>query len=278
MQLLFEQYFTDALDFSRDLYKKLRNSTEIYPTGEDVIYKLSDDPLIDVIFARTPNLGMQTALGGFYRATKGKRSTVTLKNGKKARRMLVLGGEIVINVANIIQKYRHLFSIYKEIAPAIIKIKKNSYAFSDDVSALHFATIVKELIDTNFFAHVFAHEVQHFYNPWVHKRAESHRKVKTDLPLTQDEQRDLNYLRSNAEVDSRTIEAAVRVIGAQGMQHVFDENTPENQKKFVIACIQDFINTEVWDVYPEWLRNKLIRRWSKIYQHEMQRRSRAGKR
>lgn len=273
MQLLFEQYFNDAIDFSREMYKNLRKSLEIYPDeGGDVVYTLSDDPLIDVVFSRTPDTGMQTALAGFYRATKGKRSTVALKSGKKARRMLVIGGEIVINVANIIMKYRHLFSMYKELAPFIIKIKKNNYKISDKISASEFATIVKDLIDTNFFAHVFAHEVQHFYNPWVHKRAESHRKVKIDRPLTRDEQRSLNYHRSNAEVDSRTIEAAVRVIGNEGIQDIFEHNTPKNQERFIEACRLEFIKDGVWDVYPQKLQEKLMKRWSKIYQHEVQRR------
>lgn len=272
MQLLFEQYFNDAMDFSREMYENLQKSLDIFPHEEGIIYTLSDDPLINVDFVRAPGPGMQTALAGFYRATKGKRSTVTLKSGKKARRMLVIGGEIVINVANIIMKYRHLFSMYKKLAPHIIKIKDNSYKISDKISASQFAAIVKKLIDTNFLEHILAHEVQHFYNPWIHKRAESHRKVKVDRPLTRDEQRRLNYHRSNAEVDSRTIEAATRVISSVAAEDIFEQNTPKNQESFVDACRLEFIKDGVWGAYPQKLQEKLIKRWSKIYQHEMQRR------
>lgn len=273
---LFEQYFTDTIKYARDLYKNLRKSVDFFPAEEDVVFAVSEDPMITVMFAKAPE--NDTSLASFYRVTKGKRSTVVLNNGKKKRRMLVIGGIIVINVANMIQKHRHLFSLYKEIAPFIKKIKKGSYKFSDAITPGYFAIIVKTLIETNFFAQIFAHEVQHFYNPWIHKRAETRRKVKTDIPLSVRKQRQLNYHRSNAEVDSRTVESAVRVIGEPKMQDIFEENTPDNEKRFIKACRQDLINDNVWDVFPEWLQKKLIRRWSIIYQQEMQRRSLADKR
>jgi len=275
MQLLFEQYFNDAMDFSREMYKNLRKSLDMFPVDEDVAYILSDDPLIHVTFVKTPHPGTESDLGGFYKYNKGKRSTVVTKSGKKQRRMLVTGGNIVINVANIIMKNRHLFYLYKDLKPFIIENGKNGYAISDDINAVQFATIVKALIKADFLAPIFAHEIQHFYNPWTHKRAESHRKVKTKLPPTRAQQRRLNYKRSNAEVDSNTIEAAVAVIGEPGKQDVFAQNTPANQREFVRMCVIQLAKQNMWNVYPQWLQKKIMKRCSSIYEHEMQRRANA---
>lgn len=275
MNLLFETYYTDVINFSREMYNNLLKSDPI-PEGDNIAYMLSEEPLLDIVFIKTPEPGLYRDLAGFYGKTKGKRSTVTLKSGKKARRMLVEGGLIAINVANILQKHRRYFPLYSEVARLIEPTEHGGFRFSDALSQLDFAIVVNQLIKTYFFKHIFAHEMQHFYNPWVHKRAESHRKVNLRKPLSRKQQLRINYIRSNAEVDSRTVEAAVGVMSVIGNAYLFEEDTPENKEEFVNSCRQFLIKDNHWNEYSPKIQDKMIKRWKKMYLQEVQRRSLAS--
>lgn len=272
MNLLFETYYTDVINFSREMYNNLLNSDPI-PEGDNISYMLSEDPLIDIVFINTPEPGLYRDLAGFYGKTKGKRSTVTLKNGKKARRVLVEGGLIAINVANVLQKHRRDFPFYREVSRLIVPTEQGGYRFSDALNLRDFAIIVNQLIKTHFFKHIFAHEMQHFYNPWTHKRAESHRKVNLGRPLSRKQQLRINYIRSNAEVDSRTVEAAVGVMSRVSNAHLFEEDTPKNREEFVNACKQFLTNDGHWDEYSPKIQDKMVKRWKRMHLQEVQRRA-----
>ena len=79
MQLLFEQYFNDAMDFSREMYKNLQKSLDMFPVDEDVAYILSDDPLIHVTFVKTPHPGTESDLVAFTNTTKESAAQLQLK-------------------------------------------------------------------------------------------------------------------------------------------------------------------------------------------------------
>lgn len=275
MNLLFETYYTDVINFSREMYNNLLNSDPI-AEGDNIAYMLSEDPVLDIVFIKTPEPGLYRDLAGFYGKTKGKRSTVTLKNGKKARRVLIEGGLIAVNVANVLQKHRRDFPFYREVARLIEPTEQGGFRFSDALSSHDFAIIVNQFIKTVFFKHIFAHEIQHFYNPWVHKRAESHRKVNLGKPLTRKQQLRINYIRSNAEVDSRTVEAAVGVMNALGNAYLFEEDTPDHRERFVNACKQFLTNDNHWREYSPKIQDKMVKRWKRMYLQEVQRRSLAG--
>lgn len=269
MFILFETYYNETLAFARKLYLELIKFEAFDPNENGIDVIISDEPQLSVRFLKESR---DDSYASFQAITNERRTTITTKTGKKARRILIVGGIINIYVANVLKHDRRSYgSKYKTIEPYITEHKDGAYNLSKYFPPDVFLAIVKMMTKTTFFQQIFAHEVQHFYNRWIHKRAETHRKVKTKEPLSRKDQRELNYFRSNAEIDSRTVEVAASVMNQPALQHLFDENTPENLREFIDACKAVFIHSGVWyNFFTESIKRRIIRRLSQIYYNEVE--------
>lgn len=268
MRILFENYYNDALKFSEQLYRKLLKnppapSDEI--AGNSLVTIVNGTPDIIVTFYKAPLSKKDDSQAYMINIHQDKRTTVVTKTGNKRRRKLVVDGSMGINVANIIQLYKHQISDYDVLKPYIKKVGKNAYAFDDRITMNIFLNIVMDLITTNIFAKIFTHEVQHFYNPFVHQRAEQIRKHETEEELTAQQQRDINYTFSNQEINSRITEAATSIIGNPAFARYF--SSPKFLSRFINACIDEMRVERLWEDYPEEIKRKMIKRWTQIF-HE----------
>jgi len=268
MRMLFENYYNDALKFSEQLYRNLLKnppapSDEV--AGNSLVTIVHGTPDIIVTFYKAALSRKDDSQAYMINMHQDKRTTVVTPAGHKRRRKLVVDGSMGINVANIIQLYKHQIIDYDVLKPYIKKVGKNAYAFDDRITMNIFLNIVMDLITTNIFAKIFTHEIQHFYNPFVHKRAEQIRKHETGEKLTAQQQRDINYTFSDQEINSRITEAAASIIGNPIFARYF--SSPKFLPRFINACIDELRVDRLWEDYPEAIKRKMVKRWTQIF-HE----------
>lgn len=268
MQVLFENYYNDALKFSEELYRNLlKNPPAISEEveGGALITVINGMPDIIVYFYKKALAPNADAYAFMINIHDDKRSTVTTKTGRKYRRKLVKEGIMGVNVANIIQQYKNKVCDYDKLKKYIKPAGSQGYAFDENISMQDFLYITMDLITTNEFAKIFVHEAQHFYNPYVHQRAEQIRKYDTGKKLTVQQQRRVNYVFSDREVNSAIAEAAVGVIGDPIYKKFL--SSPKFLRRFVNACIDQIASEGAWTQYPAHIKQKMIKRWTQIF-HE----------
>lgn len=268
MQVLFENYYNDALKFSEQLYRNLlKNPPAISDEVESgaLVTMINSNPDMIVQFFKTALAPNADAFAFMINVHDAKRSTVVTKTGAKRRRKLVTEGIMGINVANIIQHYKNRVCNYEVLKPYIKTIGKNAYAFDDRITMQQLFSIVMDLITTNVFAKIFVHEAQHFYNPFVHQRDEQIRKYDAGKKFTRKQQRSVNYVFSDREVNSAITEAAASVLGDATNKKLL--SSPKYLRRFVNACIDVLRAENIWNQYPTHIRQKMIKRWTQIF-HE----------
>lgn len=209
------------------------------------------------------------------------RTTVKIKSGESRRRQMPQGNSAIIdmNIANIINKFEVLQKIIvAQIgADALTYIHKNKgvgYTFDSDTPRDLIVNIAQVFVDSQFFYRELAHEMQHYYDPREHNWMPKVRKqviqpdalksnIKSKDRITKRRlQKYVNYLASDAELNSAIAETAMHVVRVKNRKELFKTYDP---KQFVSQSIQFLNEVGKWQHYSTRIKQKVMSKLTLIY-------------
>lgn len=274
--VLFENYYVDVMQLTEQVVVEVKNQLDSgkyqpVPGGFMVHVSVGDDSF-DIGLVGTNSY--THSLATIDRHTW--RKTVKLKNQQTRRRIMPIGRPLIkIYVANQLMTFH---GSKEFINPDTLKyIKENStgsYTFISKTPQYVFLDACQGLISSSIFTRALGHELQHYAEPWAHKRMPKTVKkaipahvADADTDLTKAElQKYMNYLLSNSEVDSAVVETAVRVITTSR-----DTKQKLTQREFIERGINLLITAQKWQFYSEEVQRKIIRKLAIIF-HEYRKR------
>lgn len=209
------------------------------------------------------------------------RTTVKIKSGESRRRQMPQGNSAIIdmNIANIINKFEVLQKIIvTQIgADALTYIHKNKgvgYTFDSNTPRDLIVNIAQVFVDSQFFYRELAHEMQHYYDPREHNWMPKVRKqviqpdalksnIKSEDRVTKRRlQKYVNYLASDAELNSAIAETAMHVMRVKNREELFKTYDPE---QFVSQSIKFLDEVGKWQHYSTRIKQKVMSKLTLIY-------------
>jgi hypothetical protein len=209
------------------------------------------------------------------------RTTVKIKSGESRRRQMPQGNSAIIdmNIANIINKFEVLQKIIvRQIgAGALTYIHKNDgagYTFDSDTPRDLIVNIAQVFVDSQFFYRELAHEMHHYYDPREHNWMPKVRKqtiqpdalksnIESKNRITKRQlQKYVNYLASDAELNSAIAETAMHVMRVKDRKELFKTYNPT---QFVSQSISFLSEIGKWQQYSPRIKKKVMSKLTLIY-------------
>lgn len=282
--VLFENYYYNVITFAHnaadEIYTSFKSGNyKLIPEGIKITVKVGD---VDIFLRLIYKLNFHdTSLASEF--SLPFRRTVTIKSNEKVRRVLPnpkAGAIIDMNIANIINKFHSLkFRVSAALGKGnlkqyMYKAADRVYNFNDKITPEVMKTITKVFMESEYFDRELTHELQHYMDPRMHKWLPKTRKKEISPHTTQanikskdrmparDLQVYMNYLLSDAEVNSAIADTAMHVIRVRDSKRLLSNYNPTN---FVDASIDFLTKTGRWDHYTPDIRRKVISKLTLIY-------------
>lgn len=282
--VLFENYYYNVITFAHkaadEIYTNYKEGDfDIIPQGVKINAIVDDTEiylrLIYKLAAKSTALASEISFPF--------RRTTTIKSNEKVRRVLPnknAGAIIDMNVANIINKFQSLrYRVDAALGKGnlkkyIVKVADDVYTFNAHTTPEIVKTITKTFMESEFFDKELAHELQHYMDPRVHnwmpktrkKNIAAHTKqanAKSNNKLTANElQVYINYLLSDAEVNSAIADTAMQVLRVKSGKKLLEKYNPT---AFVKASINFLTKIGKWMHYTHDIQRKIISKLTLIY-------------
>lgn len=275
--ILFENFYYDVVDktkraaddirakFKAGKYSFVDDGIKIKTNFEGVNYFL-----LFVFKMYDP----ETALA--YITQPQARKTVKIKSGESRRRQMPIGNAAIINIniANQIKKFKYLrnqlnTAIGENYKKYIYEMENGGYNFKQNIPNGIIKQIMHVFITSEYFDRELAHEMQHYYDPRAHNWMPKIRKqeiqpgIKENEKLTKRElQKYINYLASDAEVNSAIAETAMHVVRVKTPDELFKKY---DAKSFVDQSIAFLEMFSKWQQYSTKIQRKVAAKLNLIY-------------
>jgi hypothetical protein len=282
--VLFENYYYDVIMFAHnaadEIYINYKNGDyEFIPQGIKISAIVNDVEIyLRLIYKlNTADSALATEL------SFPSRRTVTIRPNEKRRRVLPnknAGALIDMNIANIINKFHSLryrvdIALGKgNLKKYMHKIADRVYSFNNDTPPEIIKTITKVFMESEFFDKELTHELQHYMDPRAHnwmpktrnKEISPYTKqanIESKNKLTTKElQVYINYLLSDAEVNSAIADTAMHVIRVRHKKRLLNRYTPA---AFVKSSIRFLTKIGKWNHYTPDIQKKVMSKLTLIY-------------
>lgn len=279
--MLFESYFNQVSQLSDEIQKMIKDALAAShykktSIGITVEVKHKKFPLV-ISFNMQPDAHESETLAYMRNFTTTTRFSIELKNGKKRRRILpVPGGTLGFNVANLAVASRSQIPFYSEIKPYIHEVGDDSFEIHN-LKTQDFVNLCAALIQTPPFKASLAHEIQHNYNPIIHRKvltspsrnkrqqSEIH-KIASSIDPEGRTKRDIikyaKYAINDDEVNSAIAEAIAFVRHHNQDNEIFQHSS---SKTFINECVAFLKKLNRWSYFTEDVKRKVIRRLSQTF-------------
>lgn len=282
--MLFENYYYNVITFAHnaadEIYTNFKEDEySMIPEGIKIVAKVGD---VEIFLRLIYKLNMpDTSLASEF--SLPFRQTVTIRPFKKLRRVLPsknAGAVIDMNIANIIQKFhslKHRVSVALgsgNLKKYMYKVADRVYSFNDETTPEVMRIIAKAFMESEFYDRELAHELQHYMDPRIHNWLPKTRKkeISPDTKKANAEQEDpltarelqvyINYLLSDAEVNSAIAETAMHVVRVRDQKRLLKRYNPTT---FIEKSIKFLMKAGKWSHYTPDIRRKVISKLTLVY-------------